>query len=141
MEYKKCGKCNLSYPKTKEFFYIKKIKQENAKGELKIYNSFRSFCKSCLIKTGELNRIKKRCIELECDISEYRQKWKDQYSKTRTKIKLKSDKDTVSKFHSRNLTDYYISNLLRKNKNSIPKGMIETKRLIIKLKRELKNGS
>ena len=78
---------------------------------------------------------------MECDISEYRQKWKDQYSKTRTKIKLKSDKDTVSKFHSRNLTDYYISNLLRKNKNSIPKGMIETKRLIIKLKRELKNGS
>ena len=71
---------------------------------------------------------------MNCDVSDYRENWKKQYSETRTKYKTET---TKSKYHSKNLTDTYIKQLYRSVK--VPKEMIETKRLLIELKRTLKN--
>lgn len=83
---KKCNCCKLEFPKNEAYFFKKIIKQQNKNG-LAVYYSFRSTCKSCHNKKGESNRIKKRCKEMGCSISEYRQFWKKQYSETRTLIK------------------------------------------------------
>ena len=134
METKICTCCKKQYPKTEEYFFKKITKQQNKSG-LGIYYSFRAICKNCNNKKGELNRIKKRCEEMNCDVLDYRENWKKQYSETRTKHKRNS---TIMKYHSENLTDIYIKNLLKSN--NLPKEIIETKRLLITLKRELKNG-
>lgn len=72
---------------------------------------------------------------MNCSVAEYRDNWKKQYSDTRTKYKINT---TIGKYHSKNITDTYIKNLLKSY--NLPKEIIETKRLIITLKRELKNG-
>ena len=132
---KTCTCCKLELPKTEEYFFSKVIKQQNKSG-LAIYHSFRSICKNCNNKKTEANRIKKRCKEMNCDVSDYRENWKKQYSENRTKYKKNC---TIMKYHSENLTDIYIKNLLKTNE--IPKELIETKRLIIQLKRQIKNGN
>jgi hypothetical protein len=131
---KKCTCCKLDFPKTKDYFFVRIIKQQNKNG-IGIYHLFRAICKSCNNKKTEQNRIKKRCKEMNCNISDYKENWKKQYSETRTKYKIDV---TISKYHSKHLTDTYIKQLYRCI--DVPKEMIETKRLIIKLKRELKNG-
>lgn len=83
---KKCTCCRLEFPKTEYYFFAKIIKQQN-KSELAIYHSFRAICKSCNNKKGKANRIKKRCKEMKCDVSDYRKNWKKQYSETRTFVK------------------------------------------------------
>ena len=83
---KKCTCCNLEFPKTEEYFFAKVIKQQNKSG-LAIYHSFRAICKRCNNKKTEANRIKKRCKEMNCDVSDYRENWKKQYSETRTFVK------------------------------------------------------
>ncbi len=130
---KKCTCCKLEFPKTEDYFFAKVIKQQNKSG-LAIYHSFRAICKSCNNKKTEEKRIKKRCKEMNCNVSDYRENWKKQYSETRTKYKTET---TKSKYHSKNLTDTYIKQLYRSVK--VPKEMIETKRLLIELKRTLKN--
>lgn len=86
IELKKCTCCNLEFPKTEEYFFAKVIKQQNKSG-LAIYHSFRAICKRCNNKKTEANRIKKRCKEMNCDVSDYRENWKKQYSETRTFVK------------------------------------------------------
>lgn len=196
--YKTCGTCKNKYPKTTEYFFVKKIKQQDAKGELKIYNSFRSDCKKCHAKKGEKKRIEKRCKEMGCNVSEYSVSWKKQYTRTRTidleakkhltegqynryillrkndktldyktylknveknkqqrnnrlikevlskkKYFTKQDKRLALRMYARNekdrLTDAYVANVVMKCKISdLSPEIIETKRSIIKLKRELK---
>jgi cytochrome c553 len=135
MEMKVCGTCKTEFPKTEEYFFKKTTKQQNKSG-FAVYYSFRSDCIKCHGKKGMTLKIKKRCQEMNCDVSDYRENWKKQYSKTRTKYNFKT---TKMKFHVENLTDIYIANIFRKKVSEIPKEMIETKRLIIKLKR-LTNG-
>ena len=134
MKTKICTCCKIEFPKTLEYFFAKITKQQN-KNSLATYYSFRSICKNCHAKKGDENRIKKRCLEMNCDISKYRENWKKQYSKTRTKY---FEKITKSKFNALNLTDEYIANRLRINIKELPKEIIETKRLILQLKREIK---
>jgi len=198
MKIKTCGNCNNEYPKTKEYFYIKKIKQKLATGEIAVYNSFRSDCVKCHVIKSEERRIKKRCKELNCDVQDYRENWKKQYRETRTidldsKEKLtqgqytffrtllksdlvfdlesyfkrindsnkqrnerlvnevlskqkyftKEDKRLALRMYAKNekdrLTDSYISNhVMKKNISDLSPEIIETKRLTIQLKRELK---
>lgn len=189
---KTCTCCNISFSKTKDYFFVKKIKQQNKSG-LAIYYSFKSICKKCHGKKGEENRIKKRCLEMNCNVSDYEEKWKEQYSKTRTKnglaksqltinqysrflksglkeVNLFKDKTEKSKIErdkriseiSKNkrkyftdedkrialrgyaknererLTDSYIANVVMKKPiKELSKEIIETKRIIIQLKREL----
>ena len=187
---KKCNTCGIEYPKTTEYYYRKKIKQKLADGSIAIYDSYRSDCKTCCNKKNEDRRIKKRCEEMNCDISEYRKKWKEQYSRTRTKCqkishlprsirasilkKIKKgyvfttyeqykidcrsniskarrkydygevcfvSKEDKSKSGIVNLTDSYVAMSMRIPVDEAPKELIEVKRNILKLKRELKNNN
>jgi len=195
---KTCVNCNNEYPKTKEYFFIRKIKQKLSTGEIAVYNSFKSDCIKCHGIKGGANRIKKRCKEFNCDVQDYRENWKQQYTETRTidldsKEKLtqgqygffttllkanlvvdlesyfkrikdskqqrnerisnealskkkyftKEDKRLALRMYAKNkkdrLTDSYISNVVMKKKISdLSPEIIETKRLTIQLKRELK---
>ena len=201
MDFKTCTKCNEEFPKNSKYFFKKKIKQLNSKGELKIYNSFRSNCIKCHGEKSNERRIKKRCKEMGCDVSDYRENWKKQYSKTRTvnlyakskltkgqynhflilqkqgfinsydeyiahvqkskrkrdnflrkqaslnqlyftKEDLKNAKIKYSRKNTENLIDSYIThNSFGLKVNEVPKEVIETKRLLIKLKREIRNGN
>jgi len=84
---KVCVRCKKLLPKTDEYFFARVIKQKLANGEIAVYNCFRSFCKKCHGVSGNKNRIKKRCLEMNCNVSEYDEKWKLQYSETRTHFK------------------------------------------------------
>lgn len=184
MEFKTCVCCKIEFPKNEDYFFKRVIKNKTKNG-IVVYNTFRSFCKKCHAKKTEINRIKKRCEEMNCDISDYRDNWKKQYSETRTHVKgisnlpkgvqniirkkVKSGylfttyekyridcRKNISKsarkydygdidFVPKNtqtgikyLTDGYIALSLGKKVSEVPKEIIETKRLIIKLKRELK---
>ncbi len=193
---KKCNSCLNEFPKTEEFFYIHKRKQQNKNG-IAIYHIFRPYCKECHDKKNKERRIKKRCEEMNCSVEDYRENWKKQYSNTRTKNKkakqkltkgmyywfLKSGIKDVEEFKKRiekskiernerissiakskrkiftkedrklaikryrrsemeRVTDSYIANVVMKRPvKSLSKDIIETKRLLILLKRELKNGS
>ena len=85
---KKCTCCNLEFPKTEQYFFARITKQQNKSG-LAIYRSFRAVCKSCNNKKSEANRVKKRCKEMNCEVSDYKENWKKQYSKTRTTTFIK----------------------------------------------------
>jgi len=85
MKTKICSTCGVEFPKTERYFFKKTIKEINARGEIVIYNSFRSECKTCHSKKGNIRRIKKRVKEMGCNFDQYREYWKKQYSKTRTK--------------------------------------------------------
>ena len=190
-----CTCCNKEYPKNKDFFFKKILKQKNKKGENKIYHSFRSVCKKCHAKQTKNRLVKKRCIELNCDISDYNEQWRAQYSNTRTRDmdakniltksqyqhylkgnykdasdylecieKTKNDRNNriiksvkdrqkyftdeqkrqalrqYAKNNSKKLSDCYIANMLMlKPISELTKEIIETKRLIVQLKREIKN--
>jgi len=196
-----CGTCQSEFPKTKDYFFVRKIKQYNAQGKLKIYNSFRSDCKACYSKKSYKNKVKNKCKKLNCNTSEYAKEWKRQYTEKRTidleakevltegqynhYIKLlkkeavenyddylkrvekskanrneilrnevlskqkyftKEDKRLALRMYSRDessrLTDSYIANrLMRKKIKELTPDIIETKRLTLKLKRELKNNN
>lgn len=187
METKICIVCKNEYPKTLDYFYNRTIKQKLASGQIAEYKTFKSQCKKCHKIDTEKRRIKKRCNELSCDINEYRKKWKEQYSITRTKhpeikhlpagvkntlrkwidngykfttyeqFRLDCKKNTSKarrkynygdvdfvpkKTRNRsgiiNLTDSYIAYTLRVSVKDISKELIEQKRLILKLKREIK---
>lgn len=189
MEYetKKCCSCGIEFPKTIEFFHKKISKQKLADGSIATYEGFRSQCKKCKREQEEAHRVQRRCEEMGCDVSEYRENWKKQYSQTRTinpelsfltrrqritvrnKIKkgyvfttheqykldcsksyskarrkydygdcdfvLQKDKNRIG---IKNLTDGYIALTMKSHVDEIPKEIIEQKRLILTLKRELK---
>jgi len=201
IEYKTCCTCKKELPKTKQYFYVKNSKQKLSSGKIAVYKRFRSNCKKCHSIKTEKNRIKKRCKELDCDVSDYRKNWKKQYSTTRTidleakqnltqgqynhfkKLKnkdnnlnykkylnnveenkkqrnerirnesllrqkyfTKEDKRLALRMYAKNekdrLTDAYVANhILYCKVSDLPKEIIETKRNIIKLKRELKKNN
>jgi hypothetical protein len=132
---KTCGTCKQEFPKTTEYFFKRVIKQKLSNGEITFYNSFRSDCITCFGKKGMRKKVEKRCKELKCNVSDYRENWKKQYSKTRTKHNIEKS-TTIMKYHVDNITDLYIANRLKKKLSELPKEIIETKRLIIQLKRE-----
>ena len=197
MEKKTCRSCNIEIPKNDTYFFKRNTKQVNSKGEIKIYNSFRSDCKKCCGKKNEKRRVKKRCDELGCDVDNYKKNWKKQYKKTVAKdlvameiltksqyqnylVLLKSgyvtdyksylkrieknkekrnyrvlnsvmdrmkyftieDRKKAIKKYAKNemlrVTDSYVANVVMKTPvKELSPQIIETKRLIIKLKREL----
>jgi Holliday junction resolvase-like predicted endonuclease len=200
-ENKICCSCKKEYPKNKEYFFVKTSKEILASGKIAIYKGFRSNCKKCHGIKGNQRRIKKRCKELDCNVSDYRENWKKQYSETRTidliskkeltqgqynhfmklirngfninykeylvRVKLskkekinrlikivlskqkyftKEDKKLALRMYANNekerLTDAYVANMTMKCKISeLTPEIIETKRNILKLKRELKSNN
>lgn len=194
MATKICTKCENEFPHTEEYFFKKITKQKLSNGSIAIYSGLRSLCKKCNGEKGNELRVKKRCLKMGCDISDYRENWKKQYSETRTiditiknqlsegrynmylrskssdinqffksvkksknerddrlrkmaidKIKYftAEDKRLALRMYAKNererLTDAYVANMVMKKPiGSLSKEIIETKRLIIQLKRELK---
>jgi hypothetical protein len=132
---KTCNTCKNEFPKTTQYFFNKVIKQKLSNGEIAVYNCLRSDCKKCHGKKGVIRKVKKRCIELKCNVSDYRENWKKQYSETRTKHNIPKGMPVMT-YHSINVTDIYVANKLKKKVSELPKEVIETTRLIIKLKRE-----
>tara|TARA_R110002153_G_C13171177_1_gene484112 strand:+ start:65 stop:670 length:606 start_codon:yes stop_codon:yes gene_type:complete len=192
IKYKTCGTCKKELPKTLDYFFVKTTKQKLASGKIAIYKGFRSNCKKCHAVKGGERRVRKRCKELDCNVSDYRENWKKQYSKTRTidlfakkeltegqynvyksylkkgivfnleehkemvyinkhskpwlrkfdyggkifldnkETRIKSNRNKID-----NITDSYIVNYLGYRKNEVPIEIIQSKRLLIKLKREL----
>lgn len=197
METKVCGTCKINLLLNETNFFKRKIKQRLSNGESVVYASWKSDCKTCHGKKGGSRRVKKRCEELNCSLDEYRNNWKAQYSKTRTKdfearqqlrpaqyghylrwnmksideYKERVDnsrmktierlrsmakarqilftiedynkyKRAFAKKQRENLIDSYIANnILGVKMHEISKEQIHTKRLIIQLKKEIKNGN
>lgn len=85
METRVCITCKQELPSTPDYFYRRVIKQKLVDGSIAEYHTIRSQCKKCHIKKCDERRIVKRCAEMGCDIKDYRDNWKKQYSRTRTK--------------------------------------------------------
>ena len=191
---KKCYGCSLVFPRTDEYFFKKKITNQ-LKNRIAVYWSWRSLCKTCHGKKGNDLRVKKRCIELNCETHDYRKMWKAQFTATRSKdleakkilskicktkyqqflLRLSKDNSltldeyiknvesnsyrlemyknkTKSKEHHRlyrneyykkdrlKLKDAYVcNNVLGLKVNEVPEEIIEMTRLLVELKREIKN--
>lgn len=72
METKKCSECKKELPKTKEYFFTKRYKNQ-LKNKVVEYVCFRSTCKKChSILSAEKQRLK-RCKELGCTIENYKE--------------------------------------------------------------------
>jgi hypothetical protein len=164
METKTCIKCEIEYPKTLEYFYMR--------GKY-----FYSNCKKCHKELDRINyennneKIKERKRKYyknnkETKIKEYlgnnnekiKESRRKYYENNKEKIKeyLGNKKEEIKKrkrkYYENNikhikeynqeytykLSDAYIKNCLLRAKEFVPQEVIETKRLIIKLKRELK---
>lgn len=136
---KKCTCCGKSKPKTEDFF--------RKRGDLK--HLFRS---SCLICESQKNKEYQSLIrEHKKDVvATYKKKY---YDKNKNFVKTNSSiyyQKNILKYKEQRLNscielkDNYIKDILAKNKaiqhKDLTPEIIETKRLLIKIKRELKNG-
>jgi len=73
-------------------------------------------------------------------IENYYKECSENISKAHRKYKYNTDSKLNNIVIKETLPDYYVANRLGKSLKEIPKEIIETKRLLITLKRELKNG-
>jgi len=79
-----CCSCKKEFPRNREFFFKKTMKQKTADGTIKTYHSFRSDCKDCHAKKGNNRRLKKRFKELGIDsLEEYKEAYIFQGKQTR----------------------------------------------------------
>jgi hypothetical protein len=137
METKKCRFCGNEYPKTDIYF------RKNG-------NSFRSKCKKCLNKNlpkktdDEKKQIKKISYKLWQEKNRIKRNEKQKEYRIKNIEKYKDRSLKYNRKISQNLTDDYILSLLCKRsriqKEVITKETIETKKLLIILKREINYG-
>jgi len=73
-------------------------------------------------------------------LEDYYKKCSENISKAQRKYKYNTNSKINNNIIRESLPDYYIANRLGKSLKDLPKEIIETKRLLITLKRELKNG-
>jgi hypothetical protein len=132
-----CTGCKKEMLATKEFFHSHKL------GKL----GLSALCKKCKLEYRKKHY--KNNTEKE---KEYSKKWKkdnpkryqeirESYKEVRNK-KYDSEKEKQRlKNHRKNLSDGYVCQCMNVKLKEMPKKIIETKRLIINLKRELKNNN
>jgi len=84
METKKCCRCKKKYPKTLEYFFQRIYKHKLTNGTIVSYEGFRSTCKKCHIIISNNKRIEKRCAEMGCNVSDYRENWLKQMARAKT---------------------------------------------------------
>ena len=129
----------LDYEKNwKQQYSETRTKDKEAKSQLTI-NQYSRFLKSGL---NEVNLFKEETEKSKLE----RDKRISELSKNRRKYFTNEDIRVSLRMYAKNecerLTDAYVANvLLRKPIKNLSKEIIETKRLLIKLKRHLKNGS
>lgn len=183
---KKCCTCGIEYPKTLEYFFRKKIKENRADGRAALYLSFRSDCKKCHGEKGKQRHRKNRYSELGCSEENYKESWIRQMSINKYKYKelsflprsvrhriynkikngysfttieqykldcrINAGKPKRKYFYKNKgllsmaeknkkyadiLTDAHVANRNGFRVSDLPKPIIQTQRLIIKLNREL----
>jgi len=138
---KTCSCCKLEFPKT-EIFFRKRAGKEN--------KSFRSECKICFDKKARERHIEfyKNNTEKE---KQRQKKWisenKERRAKTVHNAYLKNI-DRRKSYDNKRINDLTDSVILNRicaqtslTRGEIPKELIETKRLLTQLKRQIKNGS
>ena len=141
IEEKKCTKCGVVFPLTTEYFY----RDSYAK------IGFSAHCRSCMaIYIKEYNNKNKEKIKEQRKeyYSKNREKLieytKEYASKNREKRKeyRSKNKEKINEYARKlvyNLHDCYIAGgLLKMRVKDVPKEVLELKRIIIKLRRELK---
>ena len=112
-----CTGCKKEMLATKEFFHSSKGGKYG----------LRPKCKQCI------NGVNIKRNEGDCEkAKEFYRKWKKDYSE---KVKERSRK------YTKNLTDSYVANCLRAPLNHLNPQVIETRRLIILIKRELRKNN
>ena len=112
-----CTGCKIEMLATKEFFHISKGGKYG----------LRPKCKQCI------NGVNIKRNEGGCEkAKEFYRKWKKDYSE---KVEERSRK------YRKNLTDSYIANCLRAPVKHLNPQVIETRRLIILIKRELRKNN
>jgi hypothetical protein len=140
-KFKECKICKKILPKTEEYFPRKVIKQQNKAGEV-IYYSYRHGCRVCI---NEMHRnISKQYYKnnKEKENARYKKWRKNNIELARALSKKwqqenKQKQKAYDKKRIQNLTDSIICNRLGVKIGEVPQEIIETKRLIIKLKRKL----
>jgi hypothetical protein len=156
METKTCTKCEKELPKTLEYFYtcrgifissckeckkiVTKKYLENNKEQINLKG-----------KEYYKNNREKRIVEMK-EYNKIHYQDNKEYYKEKDRLYSLNNKEKIfaknKKYYNKNrirgrnktkeLTDYYIKNHLLKTKEFVPKEIIETKRLLMQLKRELK---
>ena len=149
------AKCKICFNKENiENRILKRCKEENIKrSEWKSFNREKLISRDIFkLKDERLKniprptraRILRKIREDDYVFISYKQ-YKIDCSKnislSQRKYKYDSEGVLNDKIISKEMPDYYIANRLKINLKEIPKEIIETKRLLIKLKRELKNGN
>ena len=155
IKYKKCTCCGGEFPATEEYWY----KHKRSKYGLN------SKCKRCYKEYGQRLEVKerkskrqrlrynsddlyrktileKRMLRRE-SIAEYKHQWEKNNPEYHN-IRYKNNSEKI-KEHRRKVVDelrpYYVASSMRRSVNDLTPEIIETKRLIIQLKRELKNNN
>lgn len=128
-----CGSCEKELPRTDEFFRRRSDYKSN----------FRSDCRECYDEKSRkrhkkhykdnVEKEKKRAKYFYYRNLDYTNKKQREYRNNNIEIFKERDKARID-----NLSDSYIALLLKKSVKDVPIEIIEQKRLIIKLKRELK---
>ncbi len=121
MDTKICSECKMELPKTKEYFFTKKYKQEY-KGKILEYTCFRSTCKKChSILSTEKNR-NKRIKELGCTIETYKETYCKIIAIKKTKYKELLDIPPNKRVYLiRKMNDGYIFEGIEKYKEDVKK--------------------
>lgn len=139
--YKKCSICEQKLPKTKDYFNVKITKQVNKNGEATYY-SFKYACKKCLNEKIAKYKRDKYWKEPEKYRADNRKKyWKDP-EKSRKKTQ-EWRKNNIDKLRERDrnrvakIEDSWLASLIGIPVSECPKELLENKRIVIKLKREL----
>ena len=137
--FRTCKKCNQEFPETEEYFRLKP-----AKGKLYMQHS----CRECekvkaknyarLYRNGNREKVKKyerdRARKIRNENPEYlRRHQRNWYKNNKIKaIEWAND-------HTNDLSDNYVCAKLGMSVNDCPKELIEAKRIVLKIKREIKN--
>jgi hypothetical protein len=140
--FKVCGICKERLPKTEEYFNVKIIKQQN-QNSYDTYYSFRYACRTCL--TDKTAKIKKEYYHKNINIS--REKGREKYWRNPLAAQNNTKKWRAKNIESvrakdrervRHLDDSWVASQIGIPLKEIPIEILETRKIIIRLKRELK---
>jgi hypothetical protein len=140
-KYKTCTICGEKLPKTEDYFNVKITKQKNKNGDA-IYYGFKHACRKCLNK--KIAKYKRE--EYWKDPDKARKELKRKYWKDPDKAKMKTQEwreANLDYLHEKDrkrtaeLDDSWIASSIGIPVKECPKELIESKKIVIKLKREL----
>ena len=141
IKYKKCTCCGGEFPATTEYWY------KNKKGKY----GLRATCKQCYIEKAKLYNQRPEVKEKLSKNKRLRYHSDDLFRKKCIKGKKLWGKNNPEKYKELSARHYkkvinelrsaYVAKIMHRSVNDLTPEIIETKRLIIQLRRELKNNN